>query len=464
MKKVIVTLLVIVMMLSVTTFVFASDNLRVEKKADLENIVGTTADEIVEDVEELEDEIKEDLDEIKNTDLLISPNSTLISTDESNTTFAPKDTDSRDVYVADDNIDLSNRSIDGNLFLMGDNISVNQVSVKGDAFILGKNVVINYLDVDNSIYFLSGDVTANTISARDVYSLGANLNIASKTMITRTLNFLGDNISLDGVSIGKDLNFYGNNSNISGETEILGTFNYRSPNEAIISEDSSVNDINKTIIDNSEIEIEEEKTPQEIFKNLVVTFLLTWIAGILMLVIVAKVEGPVKYKRPVGRIIGEFFLGLVIGLALLVVGVILIVFTAGIAAGIVLVLWVLLFVASLFAGAGAAHSFARATTKSYDGKKVFWLAFAIYTVYTVLKLVPYTKIICPLVFLAIGTGHNTIEFCRLLTKKFEVKEPIAKEDAKVAVEPPVETPAVEPEVVEPKKEEAEEEKEEKEEE
>ena len=448
MKKVIVSIIAVALILSAFSFVFANDNLRVEKKADIENIVGTTPEKIVKDVEELEDEILEEVKDAANANVILPPNPLLTSPAESDVALRQTYTDEGDVFVSNDNVDLNNRQINGNLFVMGDNINITSVNVSGDAFILGKNINIRYFGVDNSIYFLGQKITADSISAKDVYSLGEDLSITTKAVITRNLNSLGSSLNLDGVRIGRDLNFYGNTSGLAGETNVAGTFNYRSPNEAVISEDSKVNDINKTIIEETEIEVEEEKTPAEIFKNAVVTFLLTWIAGIFMLLIVSKVEGADKYKNAGLRILGEFILGLVVGIVALAFGLILIIFTAGIAAGLVLIVWLLLFISALFAGAATSHSFARAFSKSYDGKKVFWLAFAIYTVYSVIKLIPGVGICCLLVAFFIGNGHNAIELCKLISRKFERKEPIAKEDSKVAVEPPTETPAIEPEKAE----------------
>ena len=165
MKKVIVSIIAVALILSAFSFVFANDNLRVEKKADIENIVGTTPEEIVKDVEELEDEILEEVEDAANANVILPPNPLLTSPAESDVALRQTYTDEGDVFVSNDNVDLNNRQINGNLFVMGDNINITSVNVSGDAFILGKNINIRYFGVDNSIYFLGQKITADSISA-----------------------------------------------------------------------------------------------------------------------------------------------------------------------------------------------------------------------------------------------------------------------------------------------------------
>ena len=73
MKKVIVSIIAVALILSAFSFVFANDNLRVETKADIENIVGTTPEKIVKDVEELEDEILEEVEDAANANVILPP-------------------------------------------------------------------------------------------------------------------------------------------------------------------------------------------------------------------------------------------------------------------------------------------------------------------------------------------------------------------------------------------------------
>ena len=448
MKKIIISVLAIALVLSMATFVFANDNLRVEKKADIENLVSTETSKVVEEVEEVEEEIVEEVEEAANMNTLIAPNpsliapnESLIATDEEETLDIATNFEKGDFFVADDNVEIGAVVVDGNAFLCGDNINVDSLVVHGDVFIAGQNVVINKIVADNAIFLACQNGKLKNVRANDLYSVGVNLEVSDESQVLRSMYSAAQKLLLEKTMINRNLLFTGENIEIKEGSAVDGVFSYSSTNDAVISEDSTVPNVEKNLIDKAEIEIEEQKTVAQIFVQYLVDFVGMILVVTLMLLLLSKVEGTEKYSKPVGRLILELVLGVLGGVALIILGVAILIFTGAVTYRLVLTIWVLYLVAFLFAGVATALSFARAISKSLDGKKVFWLAFAIYTVYSIVRLIPGAYLYVSAIFLAFGLGHLTISFFEIL------KRPFSKEGTKVAVEKR-ETPAVEPEIVE----------------
>lgn len=177
-------------------------------------------------------------------------------------------------FMVDENASLKDTIINGNLFVFGTNVSLNNVVIEGEVFIVGQNVTLSDVTV-NGTGFIVGEITnmnivnftgnifnvAQTINfignARDVFAVAEDMAFTEGTTIARDVFATATRIVFDA-SVGKDVNISGKEIILMENTNILGTLNYSSEQEAGIPLESNIGKVNF-----NKIEQEVEETTSE---------------------------------------------------------------------------------------------------------------------------------------------------------------------------------------------------------
>jgi len=158
-----------------------------------------------------------------------------------------------DFFIAGETVEFSG-TINGDLYIVGNQISVSG-QVDGDLLAAGGEISITGVITQN-VRAAGAQITIKGSVGRNISLAGVNINSSDSSYVAGSLSGVAGNISLDG-PVGGDVNATGGSFEIKNTikgnvevntghlklapgAEILGNLNYRSDNEAEISDKASV--------------------------------------------------------------------------------------------------------------------------------------------------------------------------------------------------------------------------------
>lgn len=202
-------------------------------------------------------------------------------------------------YIFEENANLQDVEVDGNIFAFGTNLSLTNVVVHGDVFIAGQNITFSNLTVNGTVFVAGETINMNDVNisgnlfnasetinlkgtAKDAYIAAANLTINDGSMISRELFASAEQVDFVGGQVGKNAYISADELTIGSTAGIAGTLNYSSEEEAEISSDSIIGDVNFNKV---EIEVEENvpKTGAKVYNAVVIAIKSIFICGFIFL-------------------------------------------------------------------------------------------------------------------------------------------------------------------------------------
>ena len=191
-----------------------------------------------------------------------------------------------DQYLAGKIVTVPEGIYDGNIYIMGENVIFSGASVKGNVYVMAKNLKLNATSISGSLYAMAGTLEAsNETSVVDAYIMAQVIKTDSTFTNDRSFKAMGTYVELNGsyiydvdlfvgdsdidiVSINSE-NFVDKITNSSkveanlvlGNNLVIGrNFNYSANSEVEVPSTASINAINFSKVDKTEIvDIETEK-------------------------------------------------------------------------------------------------------------------------------------------------------------------------------------------------------------
>ena len=313
------------------------------------------------------------------------------------------DVEDDDIYQVDTEVTI-NQIVDGNVYVMGEVVKFDNAVIYGNAYVMGKNVEFENVEINGSVYVLAEDIEISGI-ANDIYACGSNINFNEGSYIWRSARIAGESLKLNG-TIGRDAFFGVSNLTIEGNAIINGTLNYVSQNEATISEQAQISDINfeKQEIDN------EDKNGFDIMSYIGKLIRALFTTAIVALIIVSFVDKFKKMNRT-ENISTDLLKNAGIGtLFLIFVPIITICLSISNVACLIGIIGLLLYIVAICASTSitSMEVATRILEKSQDenigkGKKI-GVAVLVSLVFWVIGLIPVVGTIVKLAFVLIGLG------------------------------------------------------------
>ena len=171
-----------------------------------------------------------------------------------------------DWFYCDEEIDLVEKTIEGNVFLIAPKVILTDVNVMGSAYIIAEELTLNGFNASGSLYTIAQKINVENSSLANIYSITTNIVLDQETELlknlytiasaceynartTKNVNIIGENISIgENANILGDLNVFGDVKPEIPETASIGNFNFVQSNDDVEVEDVSVGTKIKTAI------------------------------------------------------------------------------------------------------------------------------------------------------------------------------------------------------------------------
>lgn len=377
MKRKIALVLVLLIALLGSTFVFATDDLDMDAKTNinLKDLVGEEAEE--------------------NNDDLIMP----ISLDEEVKEGARTVSDGTrgDLFVLQNNSSIE-EDVDGNLYIMADNVDI-AANVYGNIFVMGRNVNIKG-NIEGSAFILAENLNFVYGQVKDVYFYANNISVSEEAVILREAKMMGDAITISG-SITGDMYSQAETITLSETGSITGKLVY-SAKELYQANEDQIGSTEKQEIQNEEVK-EKSVFVSKAEDVLYETFTALFIIGLIVLMANKNMEGKITVADSVKGVIG----GIVWIIVIPVIVVLLMITLIGLPFSIILLMiYILMFFVAIPAMSLQISAYIL-NIKNKDSKVLLWLlAVVIYCGLAILREIPTLGIIITL--LAGTYGFNLI--------------------------------------------------------
>lgn len=187
-----------------------------------------------------------------------------------------------DIFQCHEDIDKSNEIINGNVYLLGNNISLLNVTINGDVFICANNVKMDELvKINGNLYICAANVKIDGKISRGLYAVVKDITFEENFEIEYDSNICAERIVVSG-SFDRNLNAVVEKFEIKENTTILRNLNYTSNNEANISENVNINNVN------FEKYVEEKETVLDVIVKYVIRFMRFFIVTMILFIIIMK--------------------------------------------------------------------------------------------------------------------------------------------------------------------------------
>lgn len=149
-----------------------------------------------------------------------------------------------DWFYCDEKIDLVEKTIEGNVFLIAQKVILTDVNVMGSAYIIAEELTLNGVNASGSLYTISKKIDVENSSLANIYSISENIILNQETELfknlytiasgceynartTKNVNIIGDNIKIgENANVLGDLNVIGDTKPEIPETASIGNFNF----------------------------------------------------------------------------------------------------------------------------------------------------------------------------------------------------------------------------------------------
>lgn len=145
-----------------------------------------------------------------------------------------------DLCECDEKLEIT-KVVNGNAYLMAQDVTVKDSSISGNLFVLGENVKITNTDISGSVYVLAQNLEFSAVVS-DAYIMAQKADFDKDAYVWRNANIFVQEINMDG-TIGRDASIVGKEIKIGDNAKINEKLSYVSNNEATVSENASIKDV-----------------------------------------------------------------------------------------------------------------------------------------------------------------------------------------------------------------------------
>lgn len=421
MKKIVKILPLLIILIMIGTFCFATSSLKEE-------------DTVTEDVSEVEEvevaddgEVVEIVGDEESEEYDIGGDQTAFTyKDYLDSYFGEGKYNFGDAYILEENPVFEGINY-GNMYVIGNNVEIKGY-VFGNLFVMGKNVKIESESVVGSIFAAAESIEVST-GAEDLYAVADNILVTEDAEITRDVKVCGSEITFNGTTYG---NIYSQAENLIIGDEASIERNIVYSNAVSVPEEMQSKLIKNEV--GSAVKVVDDNTS----KGFDVFSLLTSIATSALIVIVLTIVMPKSEKYTTdlkSRILKDTLCGLGYIVLTVLISIVLLVTVVGIPSALILL--VLFIILLIFATPIASIEISKlvlgnnATTKA----KIAGMAIVICAIASLLEMIPVVGAIINLILVLYGYGlairklffRNTKKEVKDNKEKVETEEPVSPE-------------------------------------
>ena len=186
------------------------------------------------------------------------------------------------IFRADEEIELNNEFVNGNVYLVGNNVIIKNETINGDVFIVANNAEISSNTVINgNLFICASNVKLDTTVSRDLYCVAKDVVFEKTNTVEYGANIAAEHIYVNG-TFHRNLNCSVGNMEIDDATTIMGELNYSSEQEAKVGENAIIENINFSK------QVEEKETALEVITEYVLDFAKYFVLTMILLIVFIK--------------------------------------------------------------------------------------------------------------------------------------------------------------------------------
>lgn len=269
MKKFIGVLFLSIILIATTVFAAYPADL---ENAELEKIEDGNVMELTDNqLKEAENLIEEPADVLYSNEL--------ISYNDSN------DAEDSDLYEIGEEVTVT-KKVNGNVYAMGEKVTLDGALIQGNAFVLGQEVEIKNVQIEGSLYVVGENIEFSGV-ANDIYACGSSVKIDENANVWRDIRIAASEAKIDG-KVGRNAFVVVSELNVGGNALISGTLNYISTNEAEISSDAIIENVNFQKQEVEEIEEKNTFNPMSYVFDVLTALFKAFIISLIIILLVDK--------------------------------------------------------------------------------------------------------------------------------------------------------------------------------
>lgn len=272
-------ILVILLVLMSSVSVFATDDIMVETTVD------TTANPVVEtEKNNSEDVIDAELYTLVDENALYQHKS--IASELEDAVYDD------DLYLMDETVNLNNKIITGNAFIMAQDIDLKDITIQGSLYLLGVNVNLDSCKIVGSIYSVAEQIDGTNLDTSNIYTVNKSINLDSKSIINKSVYGVAQNMLIDSV-INKNFNVIGEIIDFGNNVKILGDCNIEATANPEIAREAIKGEYNFKLVDTKK---DEKEVKNEKIKSSIKSGITSLLFSIIVLLVIYKKMPTLKEK------------------------------------------------------------------------------------------------------------------------------------------------------------------------
>lgn len=219
-----------------------------------------------------------------------------------------------DWFYCAEKIDIVEKTIEGNVFLIAKEVVLTDVNIMGSAFIIAEDLKLEGFNSTGSLYTIALKMNTKNVDLANIYAISEDITLNDGTELLKNLYLLSSYCEYNAKTtknvyiIGEDVEI-GNNANVSG------MLNVTSSEKPEIPETASIGDFN-FVLDTVETDIENVNTKLQI-KTAIISALNYILSTIAIAFVVLKLFPAIKEKVNTYSV-GDLAVNAAIGLGLVV--------------------------------------------------------------------------------------------------------------------------------------------------
>ena len=190
-----------------------------------------------------------------------------------------------DWFYCAEKIDLVEKTIEGNVFLIAKEVTLTDVNIMGSAYIITENLQLDGFDSTGSLYTISQKMVTKSANLANIYAISENMVLNEGTELFKNLYSIASSCEFNAKTI-KNANIIGEEIVIGDKANVSGTLTVSSDEEPNMPKTASIGEYN-FILGTTESDIQTVNTGMKV-KNAIINSLNYIIGTIAIAFVVIK--------------------------------------------------------------------------------------------------------------------------------------------------------------------------------
>lgn len=308
-----------------------------------------------------------------------------------------------DYFVCENNTQIKDISVTGNLFVVCGYVNISNVNVTGSIFVTAESIELTNVHAEGSLYVGAENISCMESSFKNIYTVSRKAQIIQGTIIEKNAYTFAQDCTYNA-TVNNEAGILGSDIVIGSETVVGQNLNISSKVEPEIPQSASIKNYNFNIIKDNDKGVGEEF---DLYSNIIKILAYT-ITTIILAIVIIKCMPNFKEKSKnyeVKNFIVNILLGMLFVVIIPVIFIMLMVTGFGIRLGfIILLLYILAFIIATPISCILIALFICKKQNKEDEKSILMYISIIALIVSVLEVIPIISGVVTIILGLLGFG------------------------------------------------------------